>query len=614
MRWGLRAKLALGIIAIAAVLTSTVFMASRTLNAQRDQYDDLANDLRMAQIKSTQLQAHIQGQARALWAYAITADRGQLDQFEVHAQGAGEARDWLARSADSEQGIRLFNALSDAEGALAQAMESIDRLSTAQLRAQLPTLQTLIDDYVEAAGAIAAFVDEAALQQEAHTAEVTNGQGLIVMGLIIGSGVITLIVALVVVRSVSGILAPVEAVIVRAAEGDLTEFDLPYDGNDSVGRICRAMRKMIPALRGLIAGAAESSNAVTQSANELQTTTETMSDSASMVADAISQIAQGTSEQASAADSIQVQMRQLREAIAQVASGAEQQAKQAERAAADLADMLKQLSLASEHVRDVNGLAADALVTAKDGRTTVLRSVHSMEEIQVSVSATADQVAGLGELSQQIGVITEAITGIADQTNLLALNAAIEAARAGEHGRGFSVVADEVRSLAERSAASASEIASLIGQIQKRTAEAVESMTRVSAQVAAGVDMARSGEQGLGRIVETVGNTQEHIAEIVRVTEQLVEESRGIQVVVSEMAAVAQENSASAEQMAVSSDSVVEAVAVIASSTQQTAAAAEEVAASAEELTAGSSTIARSSDDLARLSRELLERARRFKY
>lgn len=614
VRWGLREKLVVGFVVLAAVLISSIVMVVKTLDAQREQYDDLANDLRMAQIKSAQLHVHIEGQARNLWAYASTGNLDYFREFERHRESAADMMDWLTVSADSDEGRRLSSALREAYGAVEEATRSLDGLSQTQLQARLPKLMVLMDDYIEAAGAIGSFVDEAAIHQEMDTVEATNRQRVVVLGLMTGYGIAVLLLAFVIVRTIGNILGQVEVAIVKAAGGDLTESDLPYDASDSVGQICRSMRQMVPALRGLIAAVADTSGAVTETAGELHRTTEAMSDSAAMVAEAISQIAQGSGEQASAAENIQTQMRQLRAAIAQVAGGAEEQARQAEQAASEVASMLKQLSLASEHLREVNGLAADALSTAKEGQTTVLQSVRSMETIQASVSATAEQVAGLGELSQQIGAITEAITSIADQTNLLALNAAIEAARAGEHGRGFSVVADEVRVLAERSAASASEIASLIHQIQTSTARAVESMTAVSSQVAAGVEMARSGEQGLGCIVEVVGNTQEHVAGLVQATERLVEDSRGIQTIVSEMAAVAEENSAAAEEMAASSDSVMEAVAVIAASTQQTAAAAEEVSASTEELTAGAAAIAESSERLAGLSRELLTQVHRFRY
>ncbi len=614
MRWGLRTTLTVGAIAIVAVLVSTIFMVVRALNIQREQYDDLANDLRMAQIKATQLQSHAQGQARSLWAYAATGSVDYLDQFETYRQYADEASNWLAATVESEQGVKLLTALRDAETAVSKAVESLNRLNLTDLRAQLPALMPLMDDYIDAANAIAEYVDGAAGYQEIATIEATNRQRLVVIGLIVGYGVVSAIIALVVIRGVVGVLEQVRAAVVQVADGDLSDVELRYDGNDPVGQMCRSLREMIPALRGLVAGVGDTSRAVTESAAELHATTEEMSRSATMVAEAISQIARGTGEQAAAADNIQSRMRQLREAIDQIAGGAEEQAKQAQRAVEDLAGMLEQLSQASAHVRNVNRLAADALATAQEGQSTVLRSAAGMAEIQASVAATAEQVAGLGELSQQIGAITEAITAIADQTNLLALNAAIEAARAGEHGRGFSVVADEVRKLAERAASSANEIAALISRIQASTTEAVESMNRVNAQVEAGVEMARSAEQGLGRIVTMVRDTQEHAAEVVRVTEKLVEDSRGIQSAVSEMAAVAEENAAATEEMAASSDSVLEAVAVIASSAQETAAAAQEVSASTEELTAGAETIAQSTQRLAGMSRELLSRVGRFRY
>lgn len=614
VQWNLWGKLGAGVAVIVAIQASTMFVGMGALKTQQQKYTYLADDLRMAQIESAEVHAHIEGQGRTLWAYASTGDITYLNEFKTNVQHVDAAMDWLSDSANSSEALTLIADLKEAEAAVSQATELLDKESKEQVAEKLPSLMARIDKCVEAADALEAFVDEAASQVETETAATVEHQLHLMNGLAFASTAALIIVSLLMMGAISRLLRKVEIAMTKVAQGDLSDADLPSATNDPVGRTARAMRTMIPALRGVISGTTDTCGSVSEFAAKLQSTTETISNSTTQVADAISQIARGTSDQASAAESSQVQMQQLRDAITQIASGAEDQAQQTEQAAADVADMLKRLSEMLGRTQEVNSLAADTLATAQEGQDIVLHSIDGMTAIEASVSATAEQVTGLGELSQQIGDITEVITGIADQTNLLALNAAIEAARAGEHGRGFSVVADEVRRLAERAASSASEIASLISRIQTSTAEAVDSMNQVNGQVAAGVDMARSGGKALERIVEMVGNTQAHVAEITEATEELVKSSQSIQTVVSNMAAVAEENSASAEEMAASSDSVMQAVSVIASSSQQTAAAAQEVAASTEELTAGAATIAQDSERLAKMSQELLEQVRHFKY
>src|SRR5690554_5162974 len=100
-------------------------MVIRALDIQREQYDDLANDLRMAQIKATQLQSHAQGQARSLWAYAATGNVDCLDEFELYGELAEEASEWLAATVDSEQGVQLLTALRDAEAAVSEAVQAL---------------------------------------------------------------------------------------------------------------------------------------------------------------------------------------------------------------------------------------------------------------------------------------------------------------------------------------------------------------------------------------------------------------------------------------------------------------------------------------------------------
>lgn len=151
---------------------------------------------------------------------------------------------------------------------------------------------------------------------------------------------------------------------------------------------------------------------------------------------------------------------------------------------------------------------------AREGFSAVRDAVQGMEEIDIAVKDVHHSIVELAQFSDKINMIIKAIMGITGQTNLLALNAAIEAARAGEHGRGFAVVADEVRKLAEQSEAEAGEIAKLVSGIQGRIREAVEKMESVSEIVTRGDQKARSVEQGLDNILQSVSELSEYIDDI----------------------------------------------------------------------------------------------------
>ncbi|MGG3921768.1 methyl-accepting chemotaxis protein, partial [Geobacillus thermodenitrificans] len=204
-------------------------------------------------------------------------------------------------------------------------------------------------------------------------------------------------------------------------------------------------------------------------------------------------------------------------------------------------------------------------------------------KVNGTVEQLAEVIKGLGRRSEQIGSIIEAIRNIAAQTNLLALNAAIEAARAGEHGRGFAVVADEVRKLAEQSAESARQIAELIAAIQEETAHAVQSMESVVNEVTAGTG-----------VIRTSGET---FSQIRAAVDEVAKQIRDVSASVSEMAA-------SSEQIVRSVQLVADVAESTSAGTQEVSAATEEQLASMEEISASAASLSKMADDLQAIVRK----------
>jgi methyl-accepting chemotaxis protein len=278
-----------------------------------------------------------------------------------------------------------------------------------------------------------------------------------------------------------------ESVVQRASQGDLTSIDAEvaiYGGKDITGALIIAFNSMLGHLQALVGRFIDMSEHMTSSVDQMSQT----AGQAGMAANQVS----GT--------------------IQQVASGAQEQS--------------SQLAHAADEVESLTDSSLDLTDIARKTR-------QAMEHLKTSIQLSSERVRQLGARSNQIGEIIETIDAIAEQTNLLALNAAIEAARAGEHGRGFAVVADEVRKLAERSAVSTREIGDIIRETQSETLQAVTAM-----------------EDGVRAVAE--GSRQ--VEESEQKAQAMSERTRLINAAISTVAAVSQQNGASAQEVSAATE------------------------------------------------------------
>jgi methyl-accepting chemotaxis protein len=247
---------------------------------------------------------------------------------------------------------------------------------------------------------------------------------------------------------------------------------------------------------------------------------------------------------------------QISSSTEEMAAGSQEQTQQATEVAGGVEEMTRTILENTKNASVATGAAKEAGDKAKIGGTVVSETIEEMNKIADVVKKSAETVLELGKSSNEIGEIIQVIDDIADQTNLLALNAAIEAARAGEQGRGFAVVADEVRKLAERTSKATKEIATMIKQIQKDTNIAVDSMEEGTTQVEKGKTLAyKAGES---------------LTEIVAGTERVVD-------IVMQVAAASEEQSSAAEQISKN-------IEAISSVTQETASGNQQIAHAAEDL------------------------------
>ena len=380
--------------------------------------------------------------------------------------------------------------------------------------------------------------------------------------ILVTAGIIIVSVALAVLFGLyisSMIVAPIKrlkALMEKGGQGDFSERSA-YIGKDEVGSLSDSYNTMADGMKGLIEMLSETSHHLASSSEQLSSSSEESSKASEHISETIQELAVGSETQMRLMESSSEGIRSVNETTGSITERA------------------KKVAETAEQTSDVSA----------EGAKRISEVTTQMKSINNNVASLAQSIATLESRINEIGDITKVITDISSQTNLLALNAAIEAARAGEQGKGFAVVADEVRKLAEQTAGSAEQITNLISQIQTDSKNTSLSMTTAANDVDAGINIVQDAGEAFKKIEGSVNELVILVEEVSESLNQLKEHTNTINGSILEVNSMASEAAASTEN----------------------------VSAATEEQVASMQEIAASSTSLAQLASDLQDKIKQFK-
>lgn len=349
-------------------------------------------------------------------------------------------------------------------------------------------------------------------------------------------------------RSITKPVLAMKELMLRVAKGDLTARG-KTTSRDEVGEMIHVFNDMAKEQNRIMSIVRSSADELAAAAQQMAASSEEVTSTTEEVAENMSHLAGNTIKGKDA-------VIQTSKVLIQLSS---------------LIQIAKERAVTAQQNSDI------ALKAAQEGETTVQETVARMDNIREQTALTEKCIADLEEYSKQIGLITDTITNIAGQTNLLALNAAIEAARAGEAGRGFAVVADEVRKLAEQSNRGAEEVAALVRKVSDSTAAAVEATQKSRFEVDDGVNLTKNAGDALSRILKSVTESVADANRILDITKSEVATSEQIVALIEDIATINEGNAANAEEVAASAQQMSATMHTVASGAGETAAKGSEL-------------------------------------
>ncbi len=545
-----------GIVLILAILLSAYNIFS--MNKTNNDLQNLIDEEIALMVADQRLATNMNERTSLLRGFLLFEDEAYKEEFEAGIEESVELENRAAELSDSEKMQELLDMKIEWGTLTDEVMELYEKGNTAQaLRIMENEVMPLGNQLIEGFELLAA--EREAEVREIGDRMISTSEMLLTIAAIV-SGLMILLAVFVAIITARTISNPVQAVVERMkliTGGDLSQEALKTNSRDEIGQLIVAANDMNKEVRNLLNQINEVSDTVSAQSEELTQSANEVKEGSEQIATTMQELASGSETQANSST-------ELSSAMTAFASN------------------VQEANASGEKIKDHSGAV---LEMTEEGSQLMNKSNAQMEKIDQIVQDAVQKVEGLDTQSQEISTLVSVIKDIADQTNLLALNAAIEAARAGEHGKGFAVVADEVRKLAEQVGDSVTDITGIVTNIQSETNVVTGSLQNGYKEVESGMAQIKAtGEKfdgistAISDVVDSIQTVSDNLSEVAATSQQM---NSSIQ----EIAAISEESAAGVEQTSAAS--------------QQTSSSMEEVAASA--------------DDLARLAEDLSGLVRKFK-
>lgn len=387
-----------------------------------------------------------------------------------------------------------------------------------------------------------AKINEAAAASNETSSSANSTAAMTILVVTIVALLIQVVFSQVIARSVASALVVMEAVCEKLRDGDFRASGVRIEREDEFGHLARTLMEMQDKMASYMKGIYKTVQSINDASSNLKEASLQSAQAAVQSAEAVGESANLVMDQEQALTESQQLLVKVNDSIQEMRS----------------------------HASEVSQNSQQAAKEAERGHDVLSKSVAEIRGVEKTVSDTAEIVGKLGSRSEEIGAIVDTISNIASQTNLLALNAAIEAARAGEQGRGFSVVAEEVRKLAEQSEEAAEKISQLIMTMQKDTEAAVKSMNQGCEAVVAGAqsvedlqrvfdqirDLVENGAEKTVLMDKAIGIVNEDARNISQSVEDITSKGQVVSQHMESVSAATEEQSASSEEIASASETL----------------------------------------------------------